>query len=82
MTHAFFHASGTEIARMIRNREVTSREVVEAHIRFIERHNPRINAMVVSRFSEARREANAADDAINRGDDLSERPLHGVPCSI
>ena len=73
-------SSATELAARIRRRELTSIEVVEAHIRRIEAVNPRLNAMVCTRFDEARSEARAADAALARGDDPG--PLHGVPCSI
>lgn len=74
-------SSATRLAAMIRAREVTSREVVEAHVARIEAVNPRINAMVRARFAEARAEADRADERVRSGaDDLP--PLHGVPCTI
>ena len=73
-------ASATDLAARIRRREVTAIEVVEAHIRRIEAVNPRLNAVVCSRFDEARDEARAADRALLRGE--ATGPLHGVPCSI
>jgi fatty acid amide hydrolase 2 len=71
--------SATRLARMIRAGEVTSRQVVDAHIRRIEAVNPAINAVVRARYEEARAEADAAD-ARRGGADLP--PLHGVPCTI
>jgi len=38
--------------------------------------------VVCDRFAEALVEADAADAALRRGDDLSHRPFHGVPCTI
>lgn len=73
-------ASASTLARMIREREVTSVEVVEAHISRMERVNPRLNALVRDRFGDARAEARRADDAVARGEPLP--PLHGVPCTI
>jgi fatty acid amide hydrolase 2 len=73
-------ASASDLAARIRRREVTSVEVVEAHIRRIEAVNPKLNAVVCSRFDEARDEARAADRALASGD--ATGPLHGVPCSI
>lgn len=72
--------SATELARMIRSGEISSRRVVEAHIEYIERVNPTLNAIVKDRFVEARREADRADELMQDGADLP--PLHGVPCSI
>ncbi|MEP7119976.1 MAG: amidase [Byssovorax sp.] len=74
-------SSATELAARIARREVTSIEVVDAHIQRIEAVNPRLNAVVCPRFDEARSEARAADAAIARGD-AGLGPFHGVPCSI
>jgi fatty acid amide hydrolase 2 len=68
--------SGIRLAALIRERRVTSREVVEAHIARIEAANPRINAVVRDRFDRARAEADRADR------EPSPRPFHGVPCTI
>lgn len=72
--------SATDLARRIRAREVTSREVVEAHLARIREVNPRLNAVVADRFDDARREADAADAAVKEGRELP--PFHGVPCTI
>jgi Asp-tRNA(Asn)/Glu-tRNA(Gln) amidotransferase A subunit family amidase len=74
--------SAVELAAAIRGGELRSREVVEAHIELIERRNPELNAVVATRFDEARAEA---DDADARTGALRRRkvgPLHGVPCTI
>src|SRR5262245_1842567 len=71
--------SATSLAALIRGREVSSREVVEAHIVRISKVNPRLNAVVRERFAEARAEADRADAAVGR-DDLPV--FHGVPCTI
>jgi fatty acid amide hydrolase len=68
------------MARQIAAGAITSAELVEAHIRRIEAVNPRLNAVVVTRFEQARAEAAAADEARRRGDPLG--PLHGVPITI
>lgn len=72
--------SATELAGLIKRREVTSAEVVEAHIRRIEEVNPALNAMVKTRFDAAREEAARADERAARGG--TTPPLLGVPCSI
>src|SRR3954447_15602502 len=59
-TTSLTQRSATRLARAIREGEVSSREVVEAHLEVLERVNPRINAVVVPRFDEARGEAGAA----------------------
>src|SRR5688572_21017184 len=67
--------SATELARLICHREVSAKEVTEAHIKRIEEVNPRINAVAFPMFEEARRTAEAADAAQARGEDLGL--LHG-----
>ena len=73
-------ASAVELARKIRAREVTSVEVVEAHLEHLGRVNPSLNAVVHDRYDAARAEAREADERARRGDELP--PLHGVPCTI
>ncbi|HUS67432.1 MAG TPA: amidase [Kofleriaceae bacterium] len=73
-------ASATRLAQLIRTREVSSREVVEAHIRRIERVNPVINAVVDTRYDDAREEAELADARAKAGGELP--PFLGVPCTI
>ncbi len=67
---------------MIRSRRVSSREVVEAHIRQVERVNPTVHAVVRDRFAQARAEADRADARLAREDADALPPFHGVPCSI
>jgi Asp-tRNA(Asn)/Glu-tRNA(Gln) amidotransferase A subunit family amidase len=74
--------SATALARAIRGREVSSREVVEAHIEMCERRQPRTNAIAVERFDAARAEADAADARIASDGHQELPPLLGVPCTI
>jgi fatty acid amide hydrolase 2 len=74
--------SATRLAEMIRNQDVTSRDIVDAHILRIKRVNPRINAMVQPRFDIARTEADQADQMIRNTQKKNLPPLLGVPCSI
>jgi amidase len=76
----FLKWSGTRQARLIREGGVSSRELVAAHLRQIERINPVINAAVEIFGERALAEADAADDALRRGGAIG--PLHGVPFSI
>ncbi len=69
-----------ELASLIREGRVSSRDTVEAHAEQVRRVNGRLNAMVRDRFEEALREADEADAAVARREDLP--PLHGVPCGI
>jgi len=74
--------SATRLAEMIRNQDVSSREVVDAHIFRIKRVNSKINAMVQSRFDTAKKEAELADQLIRNNDKKNLPPFLGVPCSI
>jgi len=73
--------SATELARRIAGGEVSSREVVEAHIARIEAINDRLNAVVQKRFDAARREADQVDAAVAEGE-RALGPLAGVPMTI
>lgn len=75
-------ASATRLAGMVRTRQVSSREVVEAHVERIRSLNPTLNAMVADRFSEALAEADAADRRVGEEGPEGLPPLLGVPCSI
>ncbi len=72
--------SATALVAAIRNREVSSRELLEYYLKRVERHNPKINAIVTLDVDRARQQADAADAALKRGDNLG--PLHGLPMTI
>jgi amidase len=72
-------ASASMLARAIRARQISSVEVVTAHIRRIEAVNPRLNA-IVQQSQAALAEARHADALIARGGDVG--PLHGVPFTV
>jgi amidase len=75
----FLEAS--ELARLIRAREVSAEETMAACLDQVERTNPRINAIVTLLPERAMRDARAADErlreALARGEDVG--PLHGLP---
>src|SRR3954471_13936549 len=77
-TTEVLHASALELAAAIRAGELTSREVVDAHIARLEAFQPRTGAVAVPCFEQARA-APAAADAFDGG---KRPPLHGVPCTI
>jgi Asp-tRNA(Asn)/Glu-tRNA(Gln) amidotransferase A subunit family amidase len=68
------------MAAMLRDRAISPIELVEAHLRQIEKLNPKINAFVAIRAEQAREEAWLAEAAISRGEALG--PLHGVPVTV
>ncbi len=72
--------SATDLAEAIRSRQVSSQEVIEAHLRRIEAVNPSVNAVTVVLAEQALEAAKAADRAVVGGGDLL--PFHGVPFTI
>ena len=70
-------ATATALARLIARREVSAREVAEAHLRRIEAVNPRINAVVALDAERTLAAADAADAA-----PAPAGPLHGVPFTV
>jgi fatty acid amide hydrolase 2 len=75
-------ASATELATLVREGRIRSRQLVDAHIEQVERVNPSLNAMVAERFADAREEADIADEQLASASPDSLPPFHGVPCSI
>jgi amidase len=59
--------TASELVRRIREREVSAREVMEAHLAQIERLNPKVNAIVTLEAERALEGASAADEALARG---------------
>ena len=76
-TDALWHRDGVELARLMRTRQVSCVEVMQAHIARMEAVNPQYNAVVLSLAEEALAKARAADRTITQGEAVS--PLHGVP---
>ncbi|HKR02455.1 MAG TPA: amidase, partial [Pyrinomonadaceae bacterium] len=68
------------LAKLIRGRELSSREVLEAHLSRIDRINPALNAIVTLNDEGVRERAREADEALGRGEIWG--PLHGVPVTI
>ena len=68
-----------ELARAIQQRELSSRDVVEAHLRRIGDVNGRLNA-VVTLADDALDQADAADLELEQG--TVRGPLHGVPITL
>lgn len=69
----------TRLAELIRGREASPVEVLQAHLDLIQQVNPQLNA-IVTLAPDAMEKAKEAEAAIARGDALG--PLHGVPVTI
>ena len=72
--------SATELAGVIRSRQASVRDVVEAHLRRIDAVKPALNAIVIRLDEQALAAADAADRMAGTGVGLG--PLHGVPFTI
>jgi amidase len=72
--------SATDLAQAIRAKEVSAREVVQAHLGRIAAVNDKVNAVTVVLGESALAAADAADRAVAAGDPLG--PLHGVPITV
>jgi amidase len=66
-----------ELARLIRRREVSAREVMADHLARVAQINPQVNAIVTLAAERAMTEAARADEITARGD--ATGPLHGLP---
>jgi amidase len=78
-----FYQSATKLAERIRTKQVSSEEVVKAHIARIREVNPKINAVVYLAEEQAIAGAREADKAIAAGKvDWHRQPLFGVPVSF
>ncbi len=64
---------GLGLAELVRSKQVTPGELVEAAIERIERHNPTLNAVVYKGYDDARKQA---------AGDLPDGPFKGVPFLI
>lgn len=69
--------TATEMAGLIRRKKLSAREVMAAHLKQIDRVNPKVNAIVTLIAEEATENARKADEAQARGAALD--PLHGLP---
>ena len=76
MTTALVHQDATRLAELIRTKEVSPVEVVQAHLDRIHAADPQINA-IVTLADDALKNAKAAEAAVMKGEKLG--PLHGVP---
>ena len=66
-----------ELVVLLRQKRVSAREVMTAHLARIERVNPAVNAIITLRPEPALDAADTADAALARGDAVG--PLHGLP---
>ena len=70
----------TSMAEQVRQRKLSSVELIDAHLTRIGQLNPKLNAFVQVDVEGARAQARVANDAVARKQPLG--PLHGVPVSL
>ncbi|MFZ4719166.1 MAG: amidase [Ilumatobacteraceae bacterium] len=80
MTDELWRRGALELAGMIARKEVSSTEVVRAHLARIDAVNPKLNAVVRRMDVAALDAAAAADRAVAEGAPLGA--LHGVPVTV
>jgi amidase len=80
MMGEIWQLSATELAQRIARRQLSSAEVVDAHLARIDAVNPALNAVVRVLADEARAGAAMADRRLAAGETVG--PLHGVPFTV
>ena len=71
--------SATDLAGLIRKKETSSKEVIEAHLNRILEVNPYLNAVTLTLEESALKAAERADNASEAD---RKKPFHGVPFTI
>lgn len=77
MPDSLCHHTATDLSALIRAREVSAREVMQAHLDRIELLNPKVNALVSLDPERALAAAASADERLASGAPVG--PLHGLP---
>ena len=72
-------ASAITLLSALRRGSISAAELTELYIRRIERHDGRLNAVVVRDFDRARQQAKAADQGRGRNE---SKPLLGLPITL
>ena len=81
--HALLTSSALELAKLIRTRAVSAREVVHAHILRSQTVNPTLNAIVGERYEAALKEADQADATVAASREPEGLPpFLGVPITV
>lgn len=80
MTAPLWRQSAASLAKTIRDKKISSQDVIQAHLDRIEDVNHKVNAVTVVLAEQALRGAKEADDRIASGETVG--PLHGVPITI
>lgn len=79
MHEQLYYFDATDLATLVRSKQVSPIEITRAHLERIQWLNPRLNAVVTLNES-AMEEARAKEAALMRGESLG--PLYGVPFTV
>src|SRR6516225_10086685 len=80
MSSELWRLSASDVARLVRMRKVSAREVADAALQRVDSVNPRITAIVDCRPDLVREQADRVDNLLARGNDPG--PLAGVPVTV
>src|SRR5580692_6463678 len=80
MSSELWRLSASQVARLVRTRKVSAREVADAALQRLDSVNPRITAIVDCRPDLVREQADQVDSLLARGNDPG--PLAGVPVTV
>jgi aspartyl-tRNA(Asn)/glutamyl-tRNA(Gln) amidotransferase subunit A len=69
----------TEALKLLKEKKISSLELVDAHIKQIDKHNKNLNAYITDTTEQARVFAKQADEHISKGD---MRKLEGIPIGM
>jgi len=72
--------SAKDLVSSIRRKKIGCLELLDLYLSRINRHNPKINAVIFTNIEEARKRARLADKALAKGDIWG--PLHGLPMTV
>lgn len=80
MAEELWRKPAHELAALIRRRQISPVELLDAQLDAINRFNPKLNAIVTLAADKARENARAAEQAVMRGDKIGA--LHGLPIGV
>ena len=72
--------SACDLSIALQSRQIGARELLDLYWERVQRHNPALNAIVLFDMENARRRADAVDEALTRGEQIG--PLAGLPMTI
>ncbi len=80
MENSLWKWSTTDLAKGIREKNISSEDVINSHLNRIEEVNQKVNAVTVVLHEQALKAAREADKIVASGEEIG--PLHGVPFTI